>query len=298
MIATQIDRRLAAAAIGVLVALRLARLSACAGLLALRHFEHQRRLAGFEAMTRTSLGLPGDAINVGLEGRSDDVLCAMQAAGWRPADPVTLSSSARIIGSVLLDRPYSTRRSAPSSTTASSIGLSESVRRERQHAPSRALLEGARRRRGGPAGVARRGAFDHGVGVSHYTGQVTHHTAPDIDAERDLLSVDLARGVVVASAISSAASDRRCSPAMAAAIAISLTVKSRFQGSSPVRCCGGAPRRRRPSPPKVAAKNAVFAALGELFQFVSATAPLARSRVGGLRPTCSDVPSQRSYVLP
>ena len=34
--------------------------------------------------------------------------------------------------------------------------------------------------------------FDDGLGVSHYTGQVTHHTAPDIDAERDLLTSDLA----------------------------------------------------------------------------------------------------------
>jgi hypothetical protein len=35
--------------------------------------------------------------------------------------------------------------------------------------------------------------FDDSVGVSHYTGQITHHTAPDIDAERELLIGDLAR---------------------------------------------------------------------------------------------------------
>jgi hypothetical protein len=35
--------------------------------------------------------------------------------------------------------------------------------------------------------------FDDGLGVSHYTGQVTHHTAPDIDAERDFLMSDLER---------------------------------------------------------------------------------------------------------
>ena len=34
----------------------------------------------------------------------------MQAAGWYPADPVTLRSSIEIVGSVLLDRPY---RDAP-----------------------------------------------------------------------------------------------------------------------------------------------------------------------------------------
>jgi hypothetical protein len=33
--------------------------------------------------------------------------------------------------------------------------------------------------------------FDRGVGLSHDTGQVTHHIAPDIDAERDLLMNDL-----------------------------------------------------------------------------------------------------------
>ena len=61
MATKKIDRRLAAAAIAA-VALYLA----LAYLLApffWRHFEHQPRLAGFEATTRTALGLPGDAIN-------------------------------------------------------------------------------------------------------------------------------------------------------------------------------------------------------------------------------------------
>ena len=33
--------------------------------------------------------------------------------------------------------------------------------------------------------------FDDRVGVSRYTGQITHHTAPDIDRERDFLVHDL-----------------------------------------------------------------------------------------------------------
>ena len=57
-------------------------------------------------VTRTAQGIPGDPINVGLVGDDKDVLCAMQAAGWCPADPVTLRSSIEIAGSVLLDRPY------------------------------------------------------------------------------------------------------------------------------------------------------------------------------------------------
>jgi hypothetical protein len=39
--------------------------------------------------------------------------------------------------------------------------------------------------------------YDRSVGVSHYTGQVTHHIAPDIDAERDGLIGDLTAAKVV-----------------------------------------------------------------------------------------------------
>jgi LssY C-terminus len=94
------DRRLAAAAI-VAVALYLGLAYVLAPFF-WRHFEHQPKLAGFETTTRTALGLPGDAINVGLEGSEDDVLCAMHAAGWRPAGPTW------------------TRRSVPSSTRTES----------------------------------------------------------------------------------------------------------------------------------------------------------------------------------
>ena len=73
-----------------------------------RHYERQRALAGKAMTTTTALGVPGDALNVGLEGARDDVLCAMRAAGWRPADPVTFRSSARIVSSVLLRRAYAT----------------------------------------------------------------------------------------------------------------------------------------------------------------------------------------------
>src|SRR2546427_628383 len=35
--------------------------------------------------------------------------------------------------------------------------------------------------------------FDRSVGLSHRTGQVTHHIAPDVDTERDGLVADLVR---------------------------------------------------------------------------------------------------------
>src|SRR6185312_11189597 len=74
------------------------------------HYEHQKGLAGFAMVTHTSQGIPGDAINVGLVGTMDDVLCAMHTAGWYPADSITFRSSVEIVGSVILRRPY---RDAP-----------------------------------------------------------------------------------------------------------------------------------------------------------------------------------------
>jgi len=42
--------------------------------------------------------------------------------------------------------------------------------------------------------------FDRSVGLSRYTGQVTHHIGADIDAERDLLVDDLERAGMVQAA--------------------------------------------------------------------------------------------------
>jgi hypothetical protein len=64
------------------------------------------RLASLPMVTRTSTGIPGNALNVGLVGSKEDVLRAMHASGWFPADPITLRTSIEIVGSVVLDRIY------------------------------------------------------------------------------------------------------------------------------------------------------------------------------------------------
>ena len=164
-----------------------------------RHYEHQKGLADLSMVTRTGDGIPGDPINVGLVGSQEDVVCAMQAAGWYPADPVTLRTSIEIIGSVLLDRPY---HDAPVS------GLFYDGRRQdlafekpggksayrRHHVRFWKALD-----RGQEGRVVWLGAvtFDRGVGFSHDDARVTHHIAPDIDAERDLLVGDLTAAKVV-----------------------------------------------------------------------------------------------------
>jgi hypothetical protein len=164
-----------------------------------RHFEHQKDLATLSMVTRNGEGIPGDPINVGLVGSPDDVLCAMNAAGWYPADPVTLRSSIAIIGSVLLDRPY---HDAPVS------GLYYLNKREdlafekpvgtsadrRHHVRFWKALDRGEEGRAVWLGAV---TFDRGIGLSHDDARITHHIGPDIDAERDLLTTDLKDAKVV-----------------------------------------------------------------------------------------------------
>jgi hypothetical protein len=158
-----------------------------------RHHEHEPGLASLPMVTRTADGIPGDALNVGLVGSKEDVLRAMHAAGWYPADPITLRSSVEIVGSVILDRPY---HDAPVSPLYFQ-GKKEQLAFEkpdgrsadrRHHVRFWQVLDKGTDGRPVWLGSV---TFDRGVGLSHDTGQVTHHIAPDIDAERDGLMRDL-----------------------------------------------------------------------------------------------------------
>ena len=158
-----------------------------------RHYEHQRPLATLSKVTRTAQGIPGDPINVGLIGDTKEVLCAMNFAGWFPADPVTFRSSIEIAGSVLLDRAYPY---APVSNLFY-LGRREDLAFEkpsgkspdrRHHVRFWKVLDRGQENRPVWLGAV---TFDRGVGVSHFTGAITHHIDADIDAEREKLATDL-----------------------------------------------------------------------------------------------------------
>ncbi|HEY3681302.1 MAG TPA: LssY C-terminal domain-containing protein [Bradyrhizobium sp.] len=159
-----------------------------------RHHEREPGLAEFSMVTRTANGIPGDALNVGLVGSQEDVLRAMEAAGWFPADPVTLRSSIAIVDSVVLDRPYHDAPISPLYYQGEKEQLAfekpggKSADR-RHHVRFWQVLEKGTDGRPVWLGAV---TYDRGVGLSHYTGQVTHHIGPDIDAERDLMMHDLA----------------------------------------------------------------------------------------------------------
>jgi hypothetical protein len=157
------------------------------------HHEHEPGLASLSMVTRTSTGIPGDALNVGLVGSEEDVIRAMRAAGWFPADPVTLRTSIEIVGSVVLDRPYHDAPVSPLyyEDKKEQLAFEKPDGRSadrRHHVRLWVVLEKGRNGRPVWLGAA---TFDRGIGLSRYTGQVTHRIGPDIDAERDLLMRDL-----------------------------------------------------------------------------------------------------------
>ena len=163
------------------------------------HYEHQRGLANLPMVTRTAQGIPGDPINIGLIGNEREVLCAMNQAGWYPADPVTFRSSIEIAGSVLLDREY---KDAPVSNLFY-LGRREDLAFEkpagksadrRHHVRFWKVLDNGQENR--PVWLGS-GTFDRGVGISHFTGAITHHIDADIDAERDGLASDLEQAGMV-----------------------------------------------------------------------------------------------------
>jgi len=157
------------------------------------HHEHQPGLATKPAITTTPSGIPGDPLNVGLVGEQADVILAMHLAGWHPADPITLRSSIEIAGSVIFDRPYV---DAPVSTLLYE-GRKQALAFEkpiggsadkRNHARFWKVIEKGEEGRPVWLGSA---TLDHSVGLNEYTGQFTHHIAPDVDDERNRLIADL-----------------------------------------------------------------------------------------------------------
>lgn len=163
------------------------------------HHEHQPGLAHSPAVTVTPDGIPGDPLNVGLVGSEADILAAIHAAGWYPADPITLRSSVRIVASVMLDKPDMEAPVSPllyegrKEDLAFEKPIGDSADR-RNHVRFWKVLDKGSEGRPVWLGSATQ---DAGVELSRDTGQVTHHIAPDVDAERDLFIQSLINAEVV-----------------------------------------------------------------------------------------------------
>jgi len=158
-----------------------------------RHYEHHPVLENAPKTTLTAQGIPGDPLNIGLIGSESELVLALLGAGWKPADPVTFSTSLRIARSVLLGRPYP---DAPVSNLFL-FGRKQDLAFEKPVGTSAKRRHHVRFWRAPEYGQGETplwigaATFDRSVGFSHRTGQITHHIGPDIDAERDALTSDL-----------------------------------------------------------------------------------------------------------
>ena len=158
-----------------------------------RHYEHNPAMENDPKTTEAGIGIPGDPLNVALVGTKEEVIRALLAAGWYPADPTTFRSSMDIAKSVLFNR---SDPEAPVSNLflwdrhqdfAFELPAGTSAK-HRNHVRFWQSPETAEEGRTLWLGAA---TFDKSVGVSHTTGEITHHIASNIDDERDKLIGDL-----------------------------------------------------------------------------------------------------------
>jgi hypothetical protein len=152
-----------------------------------RYTHRHPALANIPDITHTTTGIPGDPLNVAVVGSENEVKRIMVAARWYPADPLTLRSCLEIAEASVLKRPYD---DAPVSSLYYD-GRKEDLAfempvgpdpRKRHHVRFWSLEKKDADGRLAWVGSA---TFDERVGLSDTTGEVTHHIAPDVDAERD-----------------------------------------------------------------------------------------------------------------
>jgi hypothetical protein len=160
-----------------------------------RHYEHRPSLETAPKTTESSIGFPGDPLNVALVGTKEELVKAMLLSGWLPADNITFSTSLGIATSVVLNHAYP---DAPVSNLYL-FGRKQDLAFERVDGRSprsrhhvRFWLAPLKDDDGSPLWIGA-ATFDRGIGFNHFTGQITHHIAPDVDTEREAILDDLTK---------------------------------------------------------------------------------------------------------
>ena len=156
-------------------------------------FRKHPALDDLPGITTTSVGLPGDPLNVALIGTKPQVVTILQTAGWFASDPLSLRSDAEIAEATVLDRPYA---AAPVSSLflygrKEDLAFEKPVGDSPQRRNHVRFWKSPKTDPDGRVVWIGSASYDKGIGLSHETGQITHHIAPDVDAERTRLFDDL-----------------------------------------------------------------------------------------------------------
>lgn len=133
-----------------------------------------------------------DPVNLAIDASKEDIVSALEDAGWVKADRLSLRTGAKMIWAVLLRRSYP---NAPVSTlllfdNPQSMAFQKEVDgsvHARHHVrfwrtPKGWMLPGGYR-----ADWLGAATYDRSVGLSLFTGQITHKIDEDTDYERDFV---------------------------------------------------------------------------------------------------------------
>jgi hypothetical protein len=158
-----------------------------------RYAHRHPSLEDLPGIAYTADDIPADPINVALIGTKAEVMKVMLAAKWYPADQLTLRSCLEIAEASVFKRPY---EDAPVSSEylfgrKQDLAFEQAVGDNPRHRHHVRFWETDKRDPDGRPVWLGAAVFDKRVGLSRTTGQITHETAPDIDAERDKLFDDL-----------------------------------------------------------------------------------------------------------
>lgn len=146
----------------------------------------------FIGRSRTGDGLLGDPINLAFYARETDLIQAFEESGWHQADRLSVVSSIKIVGASIFGKSY------PKAPVSSLFLFSEQQTlafekeidnnpRKRHHIRLWKTPENWHLPGGKEADWLAAATLDRNVGLSLFTGQITHKIDGNIDHERDFV---------------------------------------------------------------------------------------------------------------
>lgn len=156
----------------------------------------------FFGRTQTGDGLLGDPINIAFNGKREQLMAAMEAAGWTKAQPLNYLSSLKITYAAIRGAKYSDAPVSPLFlfNKKQEFAFERDIDgnpRKRHHirfwkTPDDWWLPG-----GYKTDWLAAATFDKHVGLSLFTGQITHKIDANVDQERDFVIATLKHAKVV-----------------------------------------------------------------------------------------------------
>jgi len=163
----------------------------------LRFYPYTYNFPAYPKITHTQSGAEGDPINLLFVGSKDQIMHSFQQAGWLIPDPITSQTSAKIAGDSLAHRSYPT---APVSNLyvfgrVQDLAFEKPTNDVQNRGHIRIWKTGALI--DGQSVWVGAATYDSGIEVSGTTHLPTHHIAPTVDLERNVVGTDLATSSLV-----------------------------------------------------------------------------------------------------